>query len=100
MCTRDRTGAPGVAVPRKARVAVPPLRPAGERGCSDAWVCRDTRTSICRSSRERTKESVMRDDGNTDTTIYKVVINHEEQYSIWPARRANAPGWRDAGKQG
>jgi MbtH protein len=29
-----------------------------------------------------------------------VVINHEEQYSIWPADRANAPGWRDAGKQG
>jgi MbtH protein len=22
-----------------------------------------------------------------DTTIYKVVVNHEEQYSIWPAER-------------
>ncbi len=32
--------------------------------------------------------------------IYKVVLNHEEQYSIWPAYRENAPGWRDAGKQG
>ena len=21
-----------------------------------------------------------------DKTIYKVVVNHEEQYSIWPAR--------------
>jgi MbtH protein len=42
----------------------------------------------------------MRNDGNEDTTIYKVVINHEEQYSIWPAHRANAPGWRDGGKQG
>ena len=31
---------------------------------------------------------------------YKVVINHEEQYSIWPADRDNAPGWKDAGKQG
>jgi len=31
---------------------------------------------------------------------YKVVLNHEEQYSIWPADRENAPGWRDAGKQG
>ncbi|MBN1888041.1 MAG: MbtH family NRPS accessory protein [Thermoflexales bacterium] len=28
---------------------------------------------------------------------YKVVLNHEEQYSIWPAERENAPGWRDAG---
>ncbi len=30
----------------------------------------------------------------------KVVMNDEEQYSIWPADRANAPGWRDAGKTG
>jgi len=33
-----------------------------------------------------------------DTTIYKVVVNHEEQYSIWPAERENPLGWRDAGK--
>ncbi|MEO8971261.1 MAG: MbtH family protein [Ktedonobacteraceae bacterium] len=32
--------------------------------------------------------------------IYKVVVNHEEQYSIWPADRDNPPGWRDAGKSG
>jgi MbtH protein len=31
---------------------------------------------------------------------YKVVVNHEEQYSIWPLNRANPPGWRDAGKTG
>ena len=35
-----------------------------------------------------------------DTTIYKVVVNHEEQYSIWPAHRENALGWTDAGKTG
>jgi MbtH protein len=35
-----------------------------------------------------------------DNTIYKVVVNHEEQYSIWPADRENAPGWNDAGKSG
>ena len=34
-----------------------------------------------------------------DSTIYKVVVNHEEQYSIWPASRANPNGWRDAGKR-
>jgi MbtH protein len=39
-------------------------------------------------------------DEQEDTTIYKVVVNHEEQYSIWPADRENAPGWRDAGKIG
>ena len=32
--------------------------------------------------------------------IYKVVVNHEEQYSIWPAERENAPGWNDVGKSG
>ena len=35
-----------------------------------------------------------------DTTIYKVVVNHEEQYSIWPASRENPAGWSDAGKTG
>ena len=31
---------------------------------------------------------------------YKVVVNDEEQYSIWPADRENAPGWNDVGKVG
>ena len=35
-----------------------------------------------------------------DTTSYKVVVNHEEQYSIWPADRENPPGWKDVGKSG
>jgi MbtH protein len=35
-----------------------------------------------------------------DRTIYKVVLNHEEQYSIWPADRENPPGWLDGGKSG
>src|SRR5687767_9537945 len=39
-------------------------------------------------------------DEKEDTTIYKVVVNHEEQYSIWPADRENALGWNDAGKSG
>jgi len=30
----------------------------------------------------------------------KVVVNDEEQYSIWPADRENAAGWKDAGKTG
>lgn len=32
--------------------------------------------------------------------IYKVVVNHEEQYSIWPNERENALGWSDEGKVG
>lgn len=35
-----------------------------------------------------------------DQMTYKVVVNHEEQYAIWPAERENAPGWRDAGRSG
>jgi MbtH protein len=42
----------------------------------------------------------MRDSDEMDTVTYKVVLNHEEQYSIWPVHRANPLGWRDAGKQG
>ena len=33
-----------------------------------------------------------------DDILYKVVINHEEQYSLWPADRENPLGWNDAGK--
>jgi MbtH protein len=39
-------------------------------------------------------------DEREDTRIYKVVLNHEEQYSIWPAERANPLGWNDGGKSG
>lgn len=35
-----------------------------------------------------------------DATTYTVVVNHEEQYSIWPADRENPPGWREVGKTG
>jgi uncharacterized protein YbdZ (MbtH family) len=39
-------------------------------------------------------------DEENDSTVYKVVVNHEEQYSIWPADRENPLGWRDVGKSG
>lgn len=42
----------------------------------------------------------MSQDEREDNTIYKVVVNHEQQYSIWPADRENALGWSDAGKMG
>lgn len=35
-----------------------------------------------------------------DTTIYRAVVNHEEQYSIWPADRELPLGWLDAGRTG
>lgn len=39
-------------------------------------------------------------DEREDNTTYKVVLNHEEQYSIWPVDRENALGWRDEGTSG
>ncbi|MER0443610.1 MbtH family protein [Streptomyces sp. NPDC006711] len=35
-----------------------------------------------------------------DTTVYQVVVNHEEQYSIWPADRELPAGWRAEGVRG
>lgn len=35
-----------------------------------------------------------------DEILYKVVVNHEEQYSIWLIDRENPLGWTDAGKSG
>jgi len=35
-----------------------------------------------------------------DHPEYKVVINHEGQYSIWPSHRENPGGWSDTGKVG
>jgi len=42
----------------------------------------------------------MNENNNADSARYKVVVNHEEQYSIWPAARENPVGWRDAGTIG
>jgi MbtH protein len=44
----------------------------------------------------------MSDDEGTaeDTTVYQVVVNAEEQYSVWPADREPPSGWRAAGKTG
>jgi MbtH protein len=39
-------------------------------------------------------------DEEEDTTIYHVVINHEEQYSIWPEYREVPRGWRAVGRVG
>lgn len=35
-----------------------------------------------------------------DTRDYNVVVNHEEQYSIWPVGREIPAGWSSVGKPG
>jgi MbtH protein len=42
----------------------------------------------------------MTKDERVDNVIYKVVLNKEEMYSIWPADRENPLGWTDVGKSG
>jgi MbtH protein len=42
----------------------------------------------------------MNRDEKEDTATYKVVVNHEAQYSIWPAEKKNPDGWADKGKAG
>jgi len=40
------------------------------------------------------------DTENEEGSIYRAVVNHEEQYSILPEYKDNPSGWRDAGKTG
>ncbi|MGV2831546.1 MbtH family protein [Myxosarcina sp. GI1(2024)] len=42
----------------------------------------------------------MYQDDKEDNRTYKVVVNHEEQYSIWLADKENPLGWKDVGKSG
>lgn len=35
-----------------------------------------------------------------EQAIYKVVVNHEDQYSIWPDYKEIPNGWRAVGKTG
>jgi MbtH protein len=39
-------------------------------------------------------------DENEDDVTYTVVMNHEEQYSIWPAHRQIPAGWNSVGRTG
>jgi MbtH protein len=39
-------------------------------------------------------------DEEESTTIYHVVVNHEDQYSIWPEYKEIPKGWRAVGKTG
>jgi MbtH protein len=43
----------------------------------------------------------MSNNEKNDETIYLVVVNHEEQYSIWPKWKQELPlGWKSVGKEG
>lgn len=39
----------------------------------------------------------MSDQTNSTERLYEVVVNHEEQYSIWPAGKSVPAGWKSVG---
>jgi MbtH protein len=45
-------------------------------------------------------EVVMSSEGLEVEASFKVVVNAEEQYSIWPAQREVPRGWRETGAEG
>jgi MbtH protein len=57
--------------------------------------CLALRCVRCRMGRES-----MGTNDATEDERYKVVVNQEQQYSIWPADRQNAMGWTDVGVTG
>jgi MbtH protein len=44
--------------------------------------------------------SIMPRHEEEDPTVYTVVMNHEEQYSIWPKHKTIPQGWKAVGKEG
>jgi MbtH protein len=46
------------------------------------------------------KDADMTDRSEPDEAIYLVVMNHEEQYSIWPDDKKIPDGWRAVGTRG
>ena len=45
-------------------------------------------------------EGQMSENSEARGEIFRAVVNHEEQYSIWPADRELPAGWAEAGKTG
>jgi MbtH protein len=37
---------------------------------------------------------------DNEDTMFRVVVNHEDQYSIWPDYKELPKGWREVGKVG
>lgn len=37
---------------------------------------------------------------DSEDTVFRVVVNHEEQYSIWPDYLEMPEGWREVGVSG
>jgi MbtH protein len=44
-------------------------------------------------------EMTVSDEDVTTASLFEVVLNEEQQYSIWPANKELPSGWKKVGKQ-
>jgi MbtH protein len=51
-------------------------------------------------SHNQNRETTMAESEQEHHTSYAVVVNHEQQYSIWPLGREIPAGWRAVGVEG
>jgi MbtH protein len=63
----------------------------------NATQCTGSATSNACDKRTQGEEAMFSED---EARTYSVVINHEEQYSIWLANREVPAGWREVGVSG
>src|SRR5207244_826620 len=49
---------------------------------------------------QRSRGGMMNNNNNDERTVYNVVVNAEDQYSIWPEHKTIPRGWSATGKRG
>jgi MbtH protein len=65
------------------------------------WFAAETTRAKQRPSNVRSERGhIVNSDESEDIIEYQVVINDEEQYSIWPTFRQIPPGWHATGPRG
>jgi MbtH protein len=67
---------------------------------ADEYRSIESRTPCARYVSTRYKESHMSLHDDEDTRFYTVLVNDEEQYSLWLKDKPVPAGWRAVGKEG
>lgn len=98
----DQTGTKSKAKAKVSRPAKAKNGVQNQRSSKQAITKRKaSSTKTKKPASEVTKPGITHSTGEEeDTRVYKVVINHEEQYSIWFADRDPPLGWQAVGKEG
>lgn len=64
--------------------------------CEDRGCRADRGAALSRELKEEVRHMA----GDEDTQVYMVIVNDEEQYSLWPKFKETPLGWKAAGKTG